>query len=67
MKCAYAGKSTISPCVGPVAVTMHDIRGCREVCYAHAKWLIDGASVMVGHSRDCMRGAVDAARKEFES
>jgi len=41
------------PPKGRVAhVTIHDRRGCRQVCWAHANWR-GRNSVAGGHSSDC--------------
>lgn len=41
----------------PACVTLHDKRGCKHVCIAHAKWRFT-TSWLFGHSPDCLVGGV---------
>jgi hypothetical protein len=40
-------------------MTAHDRRGCKHVCFKHAKWRLSH-SWMFGHSSDCVIGDVKA-------
>lgn len=51
-ECAYKDHMTI-PCEGPVRVTIHDQRGCVDVCAEHAIWRLTQTSMAVGHSMGC--------------
>lgn len=45
-------QATSVACVGAALFTVHDRRGCREVCIAHANWLTLH-SWMLGHGSEC--------------
>jgi hypothetical protein len=58
MKCYYAdhdGTANSVRCAGPVVFTAHDRRGCRDVCFSHAQWLMDGRSMAYGHGQTCSK------------
>lgn len=38
-----------------VVVTVHDQRGCYDLCWSHALWR-QKTSAIGGHSKDCPRG-----------
>lgn len=57
MTCYYAdhdGRAGSVRCAGPVLFTAHDGRGCRDVCFAHATWIMSN-SIAFGHSSNCPR------------
>ena len=39
-------------CSGPVVVTLHDARGCVDVCIGHAQWRFT-TSMAFGHETNC--------------
>jgi hypothetical protein len=45
-ECARVGRATIA------FVTVHDKRGCRLLCWAHAK-KCESESFLIGHSENC--------------
>jgi len=59
-ECAYADHNSRSGaihCAGPVILTAHDQRGCRRVCFEHAKWIM-GNSIVGGHSSSCPEASI---------
>lgn len=51
MKCHYDTHHEIQ-CIGPAIATLHDARGCVDVCIAHAQWRFK-ISMAFGHSASC--------------
>ena len=47
----YNAPNTVA-CSGPATFMVHDKRGCRVVCSAHAHWCM-AQSRMMGHSVNC--------------
>ena len=55
MKCTcsnHDGTAGGPKCEGPVILTAHDRRGCRDVCFVHAQWIMTN-SIIFGHDLVC--------------
>jgi hypothetical protein len=59
LKCYYCkldGKEQVA------VATVHDVRGCLDVCIAHAKWRFT-TSMGFGHSVDCQHGSAERTKR----